>query len=127
MQQGFRTINPRRARKPNNLNAISRECRSVWNERSQDEKEAKEAKEHKEGGQKGVEKKKEAKEVETPKSNVRNTTGAEARVKRHGRNVGGGGEAAEGGGGAADGKEPGRYLERSIRGTGSERYRRPTK
>jgi len=41
MQQGFRTINPRRVRKPNNLNAISRECRSVCNKpgREKEEKE----------------------------------------------------------------------------------------
>lgn len=34
MRQRFRTINPRQVRKPNNLSAILRECRSVWNERA---------------------------------------------------------------------------------------------
>lgn len=60
MLQGFRTINPRQVRKPNNLNAISRECRSVWSEPGRCWGE----------GERGEE----VKEVETPKRNVRNTT-----------------------------------------------------
>lgn len=59
---------------------------------SQDEKGEKKQgwkrEEERESERKGEEKKEEAKEVETPKSNVRNTTRAEARVKRYSRNVG---------------------------------------
>lgn len=80
MQRGFRTINPRRVRKPNNLNAISHECRSVWNEPGRERRE--EAGGAARGGGEEV------KEVETPKSNVKNTTRAEARVKRYGRSAG---------------------------------------
>lgn len=59
------------------------------------------------------------KEVETPKSNVRNTTRAEVRVKRCEDETQAREEREDGGGGG--GRQGSRkYLERSIRGTGSE-------
>lgn len=91
MQRGFRTINPRRVRKPNNLNAISRERRSVWNERTRTERGEKE--------RRGWGRRKRRRRWRLPKSNVRNTMGAVARVKRHRRNTGARGR-----------KEPGRIF-----------------
>lgn len=90
MRQEFRTINSRRGRKPNNLNAISYTS-VVRNERIRMRRAEQ----------------KETKGVEIPKSNVRNTTRAETRVKRCSRNVGKRCERVEEGW-----KGPQRYLER---------------